>query len=234
MNSYTDEPMASETDMDRVREIILGNDSSKQRFLKPEVDRLREMIFGEQIEEYERLFSDVKRDIERTQSDLRHIQNSISDFEKSQARQLEAIEREVSQLSAEVRRQTSQIQSHQAAYQQLLNQSHQKEVLMKKLQAQHEEQVLELTQQQKDLRSIKSTVEEYQDKNSRKLNGVNAEIRQVEDKLFTELRRFADRLNVQKPDRKTLATMFMEIATRLETGGTVTNLLEDLTGPTSK
>lgn len=224
----------TESEMERVREIILGPDSMKQRFLKPEVDRLREILFGEKMEEYERLFNDVHRDTERTQNDLRNIQDTISDFEKSQARQLDAIQRELSQLSNELRRIASQQQTHQTVYQQLFNQSHQREVLMQKLQTQYDDQATELSQLERELRNLKSATESYYDHHQRKLNEVKSDVRQVEDKLFSELRRLIDRLNTQKPDRKTLATMFMEIATRLETGGTMTNLLEDLTTSSSE
>ncbi len=48
--------------------------------------------------------------------------------------------------------------------------------------------------------------------------------------MRNELRRVATRLSDQKTDRKALATMLMEVATRLETGSSVTGLLEDLTG----
>lgn len=46
--------------------------------------------------------------------------------------------------------------------------------------------------------------------------------------MRAELRRIADRLDYQKTDRKALASMLIELAARLETGSTVTNLLEGL------
>jgi len=223
-----------QTEMDRVRSLILGGDASKQRFLKPEVDRLREMLFGEQIETYERLFADMRRDMERVQGDLRHAQDSIADLEKSQTRQLDQIQRDQRQVTAEMRRQSDQLQSYQAVYQQLLSQGHQQEVMIQKLQTQHLDQDRSLAQHEKNLRELKVLTEEYQGQQERKLNTVKTEIRQVEDKLYSDLRRLLDRMNSQKPDRKTLATMFMEIATRLETGGGMTNLLEDLATPQSK
>ena len=59
----------------------------------------------------------------------------------------------------------------------------------------------------------------------------SSEVRQAEDGLTTELRRVADRLDDQKTDRKALAAMLMEMATRLETGSSVAGLLEGLTTP---
>ena len=48
--------------------------------------------------------------------------------------------------------------------------------------------------------------------------------------LKDDLRRLTDRLENQKTDRRALASMLIELATRLETGNTVTGLLEGFAG----
>lgn len=106
INDYSSSPVentenqsgADDTELERVREIIFGPDTLKQRFLKPETDRLRDILFGTHMEEYERQFSDNQRDIERLTADLRHVQDGIADFEKSQMRRLESLEREIRKL----------------------------------------------------------------------------------------------------------------------------------------
>jgi len=220
---------ATETELDRVRKIILGSDVVQQRLRKPEVDRLREILFGEQREEYERRFGDVHRDIERTLGDMRQLQDRAANTEKTQLARLDTLERDIRQLSAEIRRQGEQLQTHHAMFQQLLNQTHQHEMSTQKVVNQSKDQENKLIQQDKSLRDLQKLVEEHHDQSARDLNGIKREIREAEDKLYNELRRLIDRLNTQKTDRKTLAAMFMEVATRLETGASMTDLLGDLT-----
>lgn len=130
-----------------------------------------------------------------------------------------------------MRRQTKQIRAQQSTSQQLMNRTHQQELLAQRIEEQQKEHDSMLVQQEQSLREAQEKIESYRDQHERKLNTVKGELRQTEDKLYKELRRFTDRINTQKPDRKTLAAMFMEIATRLETGSSVMNLLEGLEAP---
>ncbi|MGB9754902.1 hypothetical protein [Roseiflexus castenholzii] len=66
------------------------------------------------------------------------------------------------------------------------------------------------------------------DQIEQRAQALRREIRHTEDEVRAELRRIADRLEYQKTDRKALASMLIELAARLETGGTVTDLLEGL------
>ena len=220
----------SDQELNRVREIILGPDSIQQRFGKPEVERLREILFGEQAEDFERRFSDTRRDTERTLSDLRQVQDTVSSFEKSQRDRTDGLERQINQLGADIRRQAEQFRANQATVQQLRNEVHQQEMLTQKLMAQNKEQGMLVMQQEQELRTLKDTVEKYREQLERQVDTVKRESREAEDKLYVELRRLVDRLSEQKTDRKSLSAMFMEIATRLETGNTMSDLLEDLTG----
>lgn len=222
----------SEGELDRVREIILGPDAIKQRLQKPEVERLRDILVGEQNEEYNRRFNDVRRDTDRTLNDVRQIQDKVTDIERSQMQGNEALNRQIKQLNQELRRHTDELRTHLAMFQQLQNQIRQQEAQTTKLMAQNKEQGMLVMQQEEEIRALKTTVQDHRDMSERKINGVKRELRDVEDKLYAEIHRLIDRLSEQKTDRKSLSAMLMEVATRLETGSSVTNLLEDLTGPT--
>ena len=220
-------------DLDRVRELILGDDAAPQRLGQSEVDRLREIIFGSHIEEYERRFDDVRREQDRVIADLRVVQDSVNEFEKAQAKRVETLQQEMhrtsDELKHEMKRLSEQLRSREALLQQLLNQARQQEMLRKELLSQTKEQNKVLGQQERDLKVFRTNVEEHRSQYERKMDALKHEVRQAEDDLRDELRRIADRLDYQKTDRKALASMLMEIATRLETGSTVTGLLEDLT-----
>ncbi len=224
---------AYDEDLDRVRELILGDDAAPQRLGQSEVDRLREIIFGSQIEEYERRFDDVRREQDRVISDLRAVQDSVNEFEKAQTKRVETLQQEMhrtsDELKHEMKRLSEQLRSREALLQQLLNQARQQEMLRKELLSQTKEQNKILGQQERDLKVFRTNVEEHRSQYERKMDALKHEVRQAEDDLRDELRRVADRLDYQKTDRKALASMLMEIATRLETGSTVTGLLEDLT-----
>ena len=85
------------------------------------------------------------------------------------------------------------------------------------------------TQQESEIRTLKIRLGENREQYERRLDTLRREVRQAEDTLRAELRRVTNRLGAQKTDRKALAAMLMEVATRLETGSSVTGLLEDLT-----
>ncbi len=220
-------------EFDRVRELILGDEASSQRLGQSEVDRLRDIIFGSNIEDYERRFEDIRREQERVMGDLRMVQDSVGEFEKSQAKRVETLQQEMhrtsDELKHEMKRLGEQLRSREALLQQLLNQARQQEMLRKELLSETKEQNKILAQQERDLKVFRSNVEEHRGQYERKMDALKHEVRQSEDDLRDELRRMADRLDYQKTDRKALASMLMEIATRLETGSSVTGLLEDLT-----
>ncbi|MBN1937010.1 MAG: hypothetical protein JW934_20285 [Anaerolineae bacterium] len=225
----TPEPVQDRAELDRVREIILGPDIVQQRLRKPEVDRLREILFGAQMEEYEHNFSDLRREMERVLTDLRQAQNSIGEFETAQTKRVEALEREIHRTHEEMRRDIERLRAQEPLLQQLLTQLRQQEMQGKTISEHSGELRDTLAQQERDLRTLRSAVGESREQSERKLDALRRELRQAEDGLRVELRRVADRLGDQKTDRRTLAAMLMEIATRLETGASVTGLLEGLT-----
>ncbi len=221
-------PQGAEDELNRVRELIVGPDILQQRLRGAEADRIREIIFGGQMQEYERRFTDLQREMERVLTDLRQVQDGISDFEKGQTKRIETLERETRQTDDELRREVDRLGAQEAMMQQLLTQVRQQEILAQTSQENTSELRKAVGQQEQSIRALRTTVNENRDQRERKLDIVKREVRQAEDGLLTELRRVTDRLDNQKTDRKALAGMLMEIATRLETGSSVTGLLEGL------
>ncbi len=215
-------------ELSRVRELILGPDIVQQKLRGAEADRVREIIFGGQMQEYERRFTDLRREMERVLTDLRQMQDGISEFEKVQTKRIETLERETRQTDDELRREVDRLRSQDAMLQQLLTQVRQQEMLGQSVQGNTIELRKTVSQQEQDLRTLRTTIGEHRDQRERKLDDLKREVRQAENGLLAELRRVTDRLDDQKTDRKALASMLMEIATRLETGSNVTGLLGGL------
>lgn len=215
-------------ELERVREIILGPDRM-QRMQGAEVDRLRQVIFGEQMEEYERRFMDFRRDIDRMLTDLRLMQDSITEFEQNQIKRIDALEHEMRRANDELRREIGRLNARETLVQQLSTRTQQQELLGKDFSDNIEDLHATATQQESEIRSLKIRLGENREQYERRLDTLRREARQAEDTLRSELRRVTNRLGDQKTDRKALAAMLMEVATRLETGSSVTGLLEDLT-----
>jgi len=217
--------------LERVREIILGPDRVQERLHKAEADRLREIIFGSQMEDYERRFADLRREIERSLNDLRQVQERVSEFEKSQTKKIESLERETRRANEELQREVDRLRTQEPVLQQVLTQARQQQMLTQGLSEDCGELHKSLAQHEQDMRALQAGLDEHRDQHERRLDALKREVRQAEDELRTELRRSADRLDDQKADRRALAAMLSEIATRLETGSSVAGLLEGLTLP---
>jgi len=211
----------------RVREIIMGPDRARQSARKAELDRLRDLLLGSQMEEYERRFTDLQREMERLFGDFRQVRDSINGFQKSQTQRIEALERDTRRTNDELSREVDRLRTQSPAVQQLVTQNRQQQMLTQGLTDETNDLRKTVTQQEQDLRSLRTSVGQYRDQHERSLDTIKREVRQAEDQLRAEVRRVADRLDDQKTDRKTLAAMLMEMATRLETGSSVPGLLED-------
>lgn len=218
----------AESELQRVREIILGDKAVRPQ--SPEVDRLRDILFGPQMEEYERRFADLRRELERLVSDIRALQDRLSETERAQAKRMDNLEAELRRATDELKRDINRLNARET----LLNQAVSRLQQVEGTEQSHTQAITELRDtlalHERDLRALKSEASQYREQIERKIETVKREMRQAEDDLRSELRRVATRLSDQKTDRKALATMLMEIATRLETGSSVTSLLEDLTG----
>ncbi|WP_298815846.1 hypothetical protein [Chloroflexus sp.] len=217
-------------ELERVRQIILGTGSRQPR--QAEVDRLRDIIFGPQMEEYARSFSDVRRMIEHLNEDVRQLQDRLGEVEKAMLRRFDALEVETRRLNDELRREIERARARESLLQQVSAQVRQHEAALNGL----GDGVSELRRAQGhhdlEIRSGRAGLAEVRDLLEQRAQALRREIRSAEDALRTELRRIADRLENQKTDRKALASMLMEIATRLETGSTVAGLLEGLSSAT--
>lgn len=221
------EPGPSE-DIETVRELILGPDPLRQRMRRAEVDRLREILVGPQIEDYERRLSDLRRTSDTTLADLRQSQDRVNDLEKSLLRQLEQLSQENRRLNDELRREQERARQRDALLQQLATSLRQLEATNAATGEHQTELRRAFDQQNAEVRTLKAGVNDVRDQQERKTQAVRTEIRQSEEVLRAEMRRLTDRLHDQKTDRKALASMLLEVATRLETGNTVTGLLEGL------
>jgi len=181
------------------------------------------------MEEYERRFADVRREMERILTDLRVVQDSVAEFEKSQTKRVEALERDMRRAHDELRRDVDRLGSRETALQQLVTRAQQQDLHSQSTQEMLQELHTAQQQHENEVRILKSSLGENRDQQERRLDILKREVRQAEDELRAELRRVTDRLGDQKTDRKALAAMLMEVATRLETGSSVTGLLEGLT-----
>lgn len=215
-------------DLERVRQIILGPDPLRQRLRQAEVDRLREILFGAQIEEYERRFTDLHREVQRISADLDETRERLTDLEKTMARRMEMLELDTRKLVDDFRRESDRQRNRDTLMQQIATQVRQHEDQLKA----SGETVLDVrkvqTAHESELRSLRAGMIDVRDQIEQRAQALCREIRRTEDDVRAELRRVADRLEYQKTDRKALASMLIELAARLETGGTVTDLLEGL------
>lgn len=221
----TNSPEEAE-ELERVRQIILGSGARQPR--QAEVDRLRDIIFGPQMEEYARAFSDLRRQIEHLNDDVRQLQDRLSEVEKAMLRRFDALDVETRRLNDELRREVERARARESILQQVAAQVRQHEAALNGL----GDGVSELRRVQShhdlEIRSGRANLAETRDLLEQRIQTLRRELRSAEDTLRTELRRIADRLDNQKTDRKALASMLIEIATRLETGSPVAGLLEGL------
>lgn len=218
-------------DLDRVRQIILGPDPLKQRLQNAEVDRLRNILFGAQMEEYERRFHDMRREIERMGSDIGETRERMGELEKALSRRMETFELDMRKLTDELRRESERQRRNEAVMQQLATQSRQHDETLKAT----GDSILDVRKahatQETELRAAKTSIIDTRDQLEQRAQALRRELRATEDEVRAELRRVADRLEFQKADRKALASMLIEVAARLETGNTITGLLEGLKLP---
>ncbi len=213
-------------ELERVRQIILGTGTRQPR--QAEVDRLRDIIFGPQMEEYARAFSDIRRQIEHLTDDVRQLQDRLAEVEKAMVRRFDALDNETRRINDELRREVERSRAREALLQQVSAQLRQHEAALNGL----SDGVSELRRVQGhhdlEIRSGRAGLAETRDLLEQRTQALRREIRSAEDVLRSELRRIADRLDNQKTDRKALASMLIEIATRLETGSPIAGLLDGL------
>jgi chromosome segregation ATPase len=223
---------SSESEVERVREIILGTADEMGGQRIAESDRLREVIFGPQMRLYERRFSDIQKDNERVSRDLRSVIDRVGEQEDVLARKHDSLSKDLQQNTHDVRQEIDQlVRSVKVMKDVLVEQFAALERKSEAIRQAHEQTDGKLDQEvnrlNRELRHLQATVSE-RDSFHDKLEGLRQETRRAEDEVHSELRRLTDRLSSQKMDRRELAAMFLETAARLETGGSVTSWLDEL------
>ena len=199
------------------------------------IDRVRELIIGPDLKEHDRRFADLQRQIERiqndlqgTQTNLRQAQEQSTDSQGKQLRRLDNLDVATTTALDELRQEFNRVYDLEKKSQQQSNILRQQDQSIKKNAASLKDLEQALTQQTRELRELKTAFGEHKEQIERRLDALKADLHQTEDNLLGEIRHLTDHLSDQKTDRKTLAAMFGEIATRLETGNTLTDLLDDL------
>lgn len=227
-----DLPEATQDELERVREIIMGGpERMRQPMREAEAERLRDILFGTKMEEYERRFTDLRREIDRVLNDLRQARDAMEEFREAQRERIDAVERELRQSHEDLTREVERVRGQGPILQQLIPQTRQLQLLVNGINQEVGDLRGSLVRENQDLRALRSTIEQYRDQYERSLDTLKREKRQAEDELKEELRRVADRLDDQKTDRKVLAAILIELATRLETGYNATGILEDFATP---
>jgi predicted nucleic acid-binding Zn-ribbon protein len=81
---------------------------------------------------------------------------------------------------------------------------------------------------QQDLSRLSEQLTEQGNDQTKKLQALRREMREANDDLRAELRQSAEQLTSDKVSRASLGELFVELGTRLKSGGSLTDLLENL------
>jgi hypothetical protein len=86
----------------------------------------------------------------------------------------------------------------------------------------------DLNRHQQQIDQLGEQLEEQDASQGKKLQTLRRDMRQADDDLRAELRQSAQRLTIDKVERTDLGRLFVELGTHLESGGTVSELLQNL------
>ncbi|MBN1979758.1 MAG: hypothetical protein JW918_20375 [Anaerolineae bacterium] len=86
----------------------------------------------------------------------------------------------------------------------------------------------DLKRLQKEIDSLSERLTNQDDEQGKKLQGLRRDMRKADDDLRDELRQISRKLADEKVDREVLGQMFIELGTRLTTGGSLADLLQGL------
>jgi chromosome segregation ATPase len=86
----------------------------------------------------------------------------------------------------------------------------------------------DLKRLQEEIDSLSERLSNQDDEQNKKLQRLRREVRKADDDLRDELRQTSKKLADEKADREVLGQMFIELGTRLKTGGSLTDLLQSL------
>jgi septal ring factor EnvC (AmiA/AmiB activator) len=86
----------------------------------------------------------------------------------------------------------------------------------------------DLERVQQELDRLSQQLADQDSNQSKKLQALRRETREADDNLRAELRRSAEQLANDKVSRDSLGELFVELGTRLQSGGSLTGLLEGI------
>ena len=87
------------------------NNLPQQSEIVEKMDRVRDIIFGPQMRDYDQQLQSMKRDLERLQQEIDHLNERLVEQDGNQLKKLQALHREMRQVDDDVRtelRQTAQ------------------------------------------------------------------------------------------------------------------------------
>lgn len=194
------------------------------------VERIRDIIFGPKMRDYEQRFDAVMRDLARLQQDLDHLGEQLTAKDAAQNKNLQALRQELRQadgelhneLKSEGTRLTAQLAEQHTAHTNVLQATRQ-ELL----------QAGDLLQAtfQSELEQLGSTLTEHETAQKSALQSLRQELRKADADLREELRLVMQRLTEDKTDRSTLGELFIELGNHVKSGGSLSDLLQDLDKP---
>ncbi len=233
LSTNTDDPAPdSRQTLDRMREILLG-DNASQRPQRAEVDRLRDILFGPEIERYERRLNEQRSHVDRLTSELKTAYERLAESERAQTRRFESLEDDLRRTTATLQREIDRQSTQDSLVRQLVGQENQHQLASQALTGQIADLRRQLMHLEHELRTLKLNLPERFDGFERNHQTLRRDVRQWNDDLRAEMRRVLESLDDQKTDRKALASMLIEVAAGLETGNSMTGLLEGLSPSSS-
>jgi uncharacterized protein YukE len=81
---------------------------------------------------------------------------------------------------------------------------------------------------QQELDRLSQQLAEQDGSQGKRLQALRQEVREADDNLRAELRRRADQLTSDKVSRDSLGELFVELGTRLQSGGSLSDLLDSI------
>lgn len=194
------------------------------------VDRIRDIIFGPKMRDYEQRFDALTRDLARLQQDLDHLGEQLTVKDAAQSKNLQAVRQELRQADGELRnelkaestRLTGQLAEQHTGHSNAIQAARQE-----LLQADD----LVQTALKADLEQLNSTLTDHETAQKSTLQSLRQELRKADADLREELRQVMQRLTDEKTDRSMLGELFIELGNHVKSGGSLSDLLQNLEQP---
>ena len=85
------------------------NNLPQQSEVVEKMDRVPDIIFGPQMRDYDQQLQSVKRDLERLQEEIDHLNERLVEQDGNQLKKLQALHREMRQVDDDVRNELRQV-----------------------------------------------------------------------------------------------------------------------------